>query len=280
MRIYRKLSSLYMKKNKSRTLMMFIMVIATVAFMISMDMIEVSQTYNRMEAFKKSYGDYHCEYVDISKEKLEKVENDNRVGYRDNVQNLGFLINKENGTRVELKSFNGENDNPMNFFDRKAQVLEGRKPKNNDEIVLDEESAKNLGVSGNPIGKTISFELRKEYTLPSGEKKLYSENKSFKVVGTVKRTYKEARTISSSSTGAEQKRGISYTYGDFEGQSIIPQEALTYDIILRFKGNELVASNKVDKLVNDYNLGRLTINANSNYLSEFFSVYLLKDRKK
>ena len=43
MKIYRKLSSLYMKKNKSRTLMMFIMVIATVAFMISMDMLEVSQ---------------------------------------------------------------------------------------------------------------------------------------------------------------------------------------------------------------------------------------------
>ena len=65
-KIYRKLSSLNMKKNKSRTLMMFIMVIATVAFMISMDMLEVSQKYNRMEAFKKSYGDYHCEYEDIS----------------------------------------------------------------------------------------------------------------------------------------------------------------------------------------------------------------------
>ena len=48
MKIYRKLSSLYMKKNKSRTLMMFIMVIATVAFMISMDMLEVSLNFNRM----------------------------------------------------------------------------------------------------------------------------------------------------------------------------------------------------------------------------------------
>ena len=55
-KIYRKLSALYMKKNKSRTLMMFIMVIATVAFMISIDMIKVSQTYNRMEAFKLAYG--------------------------------------------------------------------------------------------------------------------------------------------------------------------------------------------------------------------------------
>ena len=281
MKIYRKLSALYMKKNKSRTLMMFIMVIATVAFMISIDMIKVSQTYNRMEAFKLAYGDYHSEYVDISKEKLEKVANDNRVEYRDTVQNLGFLINKDNGTIGELKSFDGENDNSKNYFDRKAQVLKGEEPKNNNEIVLDEECIKNFGIVGSPIGQTVSLELRKEYTLPSGEKKLYLENKKFKVVGIVKRTYKDIKNMSSSTNvGAEQKRGIAYTYGDFNGQSIIPKEALTYDIILRFKGNELVASNKMEQLVNDYSLGRMTINPNSNYLSELLSIKDLKSVKE
>ena len=280
MKIYRKLSALYMKKNKSRTLMMFIMVIATVAFMISIDMIKVSQTYNRMEAFKLAYGDYHSEYVDISKEKLEKVSNDNRVGYRDNVQNLGFLINKDNGTIGELKSFDGENDNSKNYFDRKAQVLKGEEPKNNNEIVLDEESIKNFGIVGNPIGQTISLELRKEYTLPNGEKKLYLENKKFKVVGIVKRTYKDIKNMSSTNVGAEQKRGIAYTYGDFNGQSIIPKEALTYDIILRFKGNELFASDKMEQLVNDYSLGRMTINPNSNYISELLSINDLKSVKE
>ena len=280
MKIYRKLSALYMKKNKSRTLMMFIMVIATVAFMISIDMIKVSQTYNRMEAFKLAYGDYHSEYVDISKEKLEKVANDNRVGYRDTVQNLGFLTNKDNGTIGELKSFNGENDNHKNYFERKAQVLKGNEPKNNNEIILDEESIKNFEIVGNPIGQTISLELRKEYTLPSGEKKLYLENKTFKVVGVVKRTYKDIKNMSSTDVGAEQKRGIAYTYGDFNGQSIIPKEALTYDIILRFKGNELVASNKMEQLVNDYSLGRMTINPNSNYISELMSINDLKSVKE
>ena len=42
----------------------------------------------------------------------------------------------------------------------------------------------------------------------------------------------------------------------------------------------MVASNKVEKLVNDYNLGRLTINANSNYLSELFSINDLKSVKE
>ena len=280
MRIYRKLSLLYMKKNKSRTIMMFAIVIATVAFMLSIDMIKISQTYNKVEAYKKAYGDYHVEYVDISKEKLNKVENDSRVGYRDNVQNLGFLINKENGTKGELKSFNGENDNHKNYFERKAQVLKGNEPKNNNEIILDEESIKNFEIVGNPIGQTISLELRKEYTLPSGEKKLYLENKKFKVVGVVKRTYKDIKNMSSTDVGAEQERGIAYTYGDFNGQSIIPKEALTYDIILRFKGNELVASNKMEQLVNDYSLGRMTINPNSNYISELMSINDLKSVKE
>ena len=90
------------------------MVIATVAFMISMDMIEVSQTYNRMEAFKLAYGDYHSEYVDISKEKLEKVANDNRVEYRDTVQNLGFLINKDNAQNTITTPTTTKNHCPNN----------------------------------------------------------------------------------------------------------------------------------------------------------------------
>ena len=275
MRIYRKLSLLYMKKNKSRTVMMFAIVIATVAFMLSIDMIKISQAYNKVEAYKKAYGDYHVEHVDISKEKLEKVENDDRVGYRDNVQNLGFLINKENGTRVELKSFNGENDNSKNYFDRKGQILKGNKPKDNNEIVLDEESAKNLGVSENPIGKTISFELRKKYNLPNGEERLYSENKKFKVVGIVEREYKG---LNSSLAGkVEQERGISYTYGDFRGKNIIPKEAITYDVIIRFTGNELLAGKKIEYLMMDLKLGRMSINPNGNYLSAMYSINDLRD---
>ena len=275
MRIYRKLSLLYMKKNKSRTVMMFAIVIATVAFMLSIDMIKISQAYNKVEAYKKAYGDYHVEHVDISKEKLEKVENDDRVGYRDNVQNLGFLINKENGTRVELKSFNGENDNSKNYFDRKGQILKGNKPKDNNEIVLDEESAKNLGVSENPIGKTISFELTKKYNLPNGEERLYSENKKFKVVGIVEREYKG---LNSSLAGkVEQERGISYTYGDFRGKNIIPKEAITYDVIIRFTGNELLAGKKIEYLMMDLKLGRMSINPNGNYLSAMYSINDLRD---
>ena len=275
MRIYRKLSLLYMKKNKSRTIMMFAIVIATVAFMLSIDMIKISQAYNKVEAYKKAYGDYHVEYVDISKEKLNKVEKDSRVGYRDNVQNLGFLINKENGTKVELKSFNGENDNSKNYFDRKGQILKGNKPKDNNEIVLDEESAKNLGVSENPIGKTISFELRKKYNLPNGEERLYSENKKFKVVGIIEREYKGLN--SSLFGGAEQERGISYTYGDFNGKNIIPKEAITYDVILRFTGNELLAGKKLEYLMMDLKLGRMSVNPNGNYLSAMYSINDIRD---
>ena len=272
-KIYKKLSYLYIKKNKSRTLMTFIMIVSSVAFMFSIDMIKVSQEYNKKEAYKKVYGDYHVEYVDISKEKLKKVENDSRIGYRDNVQNLGYLINKNNGTKSELKSFNGYKDNSKEYFFRKAQVLEGREPKNNTEIVLDEISAKNFGILKNPIGKTISFELRKEYKLPNGEKSLYSENKKFKVVGLVKRKYKNIDDIK---FDTDKNRGISYTYGNFEDEGIIPIDAVTYDIILRFKGDELLVSNLIESVALKYNLGRMSFSPNSNYISVLTEISYLK----
>ena len=153
----------------------------------------------------------------------------------------------------------------MKYFDRKGQILKGKIPKNNNEIIIDEISAKNLGIEGNPIGKKISFELRKSYNLPNGEEKLYSENKTFKVVGVVKRVYSG---LNSNITGAEQERGLSYTYGDFNGQNIIPQEALTYDIILRYANvKEENASSLVEKVAMDYELGRMSFNPNANYLS-------------
>ena len=46
-----------------------------------------------------------------------------------------------------------------------------------------------------------------------------------------------------------KKEGLSYTYGDFNGQNIIPQEALTYDIILRYANvKEEKASSLVEKV--------------------------------
>ena len=84
--------------------------------------------------------------------------------------------------------------------------------------------------------------VRKEYKLPNGEKSLYSENKKFKVVGLVKRKYKNIDDIK---FDTDKNRGISYTYGNFEDEGIIPIDAVTYDIILRFKGDELLVSNLV-----------------------------------
>ena len=278
-KIYRNLSYMYIKKNKSRTVMMFLVVITVVSFLFSMDMINISQRYNRVEAYRKAYGDYHVEYVDISRDKMEKVSSDKRIEYSDNVQNLGYLVNEGNGTLVELKSFDGYNDNSGNYFDRKAQIMEGRAPKNNSEIVVDTDSANNLGISENPIGKTITFEIRKSYKLPNGEEKLYSEKKTFKVVGLVKREFEE---VNSSIVGEEQSRGLSYTYGNFDGQSIIPEESITYDIITRFdSGNSLDKEAKVsgqfEKVAMDYELGRNSLTPNSNYLGELSMINDVKD---
>ena len=107
---------------------------------------------------------------------------------------------------------------------------------------------------------------RKDYTL---------KNKKFKVVGIIEREYKGLN--SSLFGGAEQERGISYTYGDFNGKNIIPKEAITYDVILRFTGNELLAGKKLEYLMMDLKLGRMSVNPNGNYLSAMYSINDIRD---
>ena len=58
---------------------------------------------------------------------------------------------------------------------------------------------------------------------------------------------------------------------------IIPIDAVTYDIILRFKGDELLVSNLMEKVIAlKYNLGRMTISPNSNYISVLTEISYLK----
>ena len=283
-KIYRKITNAYMFKNKSKTIMLFISIVSTLALMFALDTIRISQVYNKVEAYKTSYGDYHTEYLDISRDKMLEVQDDKRVAFSDNVQNLGNLVKKENGTKSELKSFEGYKDIESNYFDRKHQKLDGRKPRNNNEIVIDEETAKNFDLGENPIGKSIYLDLLKEYKLPTGEEKLYSDKKKFKVVGIVKKINEDISEVVQ--TGAEQKRRVSYTYGNKNRQSIIPDTAITYDIIVRFNSkyansieSEINAMDKLEEVAADYEIGRNSFYPNSDYIGQLSMVEMQKEIK-
>lgn len=274
------------KLTKNKMLMVFIFALIAVSLILGVDAIKISKSKNEADEIKKVYGSYHTEYVGITEEQIQSIFKEKDIERIDNVQNLGEIVT-DNSSKVELKSFEGRYYATTQYFAMKSQKLVGKQARSNNEIVLDEEAAKILGV-GDELGKEINVTLEKEYTDKSGEKKTFKEDKKFKVVGFVKKRY-EDNIKDGTKVESNINRRIAYTYGNGnenvqgliwnKGQEIIPNEAVTYDVILRFKtGKENSVDlnknleNKVEHVAARSKIGKDKIYANSNYINKLSEI--------
>ena len=274
------------KLTKNKMLMVFIFVLIAVVIILGVDAVKISKSKTEANEIQNSYGSYHTEYVGITEEQIQSIFKEKDIERIDNVQNLGE-ISTDSGSKVELKSFEGRYYATTQYFAMKSQKLVGKQARNNDEIVLDEEAAKILGV-GDELGKEINVTLEKEYTDKSGEKKTFKEDKKFKVVGFVKKRYEES-IKDDVKIESNINRRIAYTYGNGnenvqgliwnKGQEIIPDEAVTYDVILRFKtGKENSVDlnrnleKKVEQVAARSKIGKDKIYANSDYINKLSKI--------
>ena len=266
------------KLTKNKMLMVFIFALIAVSLILGVDAIKISKSKTEANEIQNSYGSYHTEYVGITEEQIQSIFKEKDIERIDNVQNLGE-ISTADGSKVELKSFEGRYYATTQYFAMKSQKLVGKQARNNNEIVLDEEAAKILGV-GDELGKEINVNLEKEYTDKNGEKKTFKEDKKFKVVGFVKKRYEDNTKVESNIN-----RRIAYTYGNGnenvqgliwnKGQEIIPDEAVTYDVILRFKtgkenhvGSNVNLEKKVEQVGARSKIGKNKIYPNSKYINK------------
>ena len=270
------------KLTKNKMLMVFIFALIAVVLILGVDAVKISKSKDEADEIQKSYGIYHTEYVGITEEQILSLFKEKDIERIDNVQNLGEIATN-NGSKVELKSFEGRYYATTQYFAMKSQKLVGKQARSNNEIVLDEEAAKILGV-GDELGKEINVTLEKEYTDKNGEKKTFKEDKKFKVVGFVKKRY-EDNIKDDVKIESNTNRRIAYTYGNGnenvqgliwnKGQEIIPDEAVTYDVILRFKtGKENSVDlnknleKKVEQVAARSKIGKDKIYANSKYINK------------
>ena len=270
------------KLTKNKMLMVFIFALIAVVLILGADAVKISKSKTEANEIQKSYGSYHTEYVGITEEQIQSIFKEKDIERIDNVQNLGE-ISTADGSKVELKSFEGRYYATTQYFAMKSQKLVGKQARNNDEIVLDEEAAKILGV-GDELGKEINVTLEKEYTDKNGEKKTFKEDKKFKVVGFVKKRYEDNTKVESNIN-----RRIAYTYGNGnenvqgliwnKGQELIPDEAVTYDVILRFKtgkenhiGSNVNLEKKVEQVGARSKIGKDKIYPNSNYINKLSKI--------
>lgn len=276
----------FKKLTKNKMLIVFLFALVAVVLILGVDAVKISKSKDEAEEIKKVYGSYHTEYVGITEEEIENLFKEKDIERIDNVQNLGE-ISIDSGSKVELKSFEGRYYATTQYFAMKSQKLVGKQARNNDEIVLDEEAAKIFGV-GDELGKEINVTLEKEYTDKNGEKKTFKEDKKFKVVGFVKRRY-EDNIKDGTKVESNINRRIAYTYGNGnenvqgliwnKGQELIPDEAVTYDVILRFKtGKENSVElnqnleKKVEQVAARSKIGKDKIYANSNYINKLSKI--------
>lgn len=274
------------KLTKNKMLIVFLFALIAVVLILGVDAIKILNSKDEADEIKKVYGSYHTEYVGITEEQIQSIFKEKDIERIDNVQNLGE-ITINNGSKVELKSFEGRYYATTQYFAMKSQKLVGKQARNNNEIVLDEEAARILGV-GDELGKEINVTLEKKYTDKSGEKKIFKEDKKFKVVGFVKKRYEE-NIKDDVKIESNINRRIAYTYGNGnenvqgliwnKGQEIIPDEAVTYDVILRFKtGKENFVDlnknleKKVKQVAARSEIGKDKIYANSNYINKLSEI--------
>lgn len=270
------------KLTKNKMLMVFIFALIAVVLILGVDAVKISKSKTEADEIQKSYGSYHTEYVGITEEQIQSIFKEKDIERIDNVQNLGE-ISTADGSKVELKSFEGRYYATTQYFAMKSQKLVGKQARNNNEIVLDEEAAKILGV-GDELGKEINVNLEKEYTDKNGEKKTFKEDKKFKVVGFVKKRYEDNTKVESNIN-----RRIAYTYGNGnenvqgliwnKGQELIPDEAVTYDVILRFKtgkenhvGSNVNLEKKVEQVGARSKIVKNKIYPNSNYINKLSKI--------
>ena len=134
--------------------------------------------------------------------------------------------------------------------------VKGNEPKNDNEIVLEEKALKEMGLS-DKLGQSINFNIIKKYIDENNQNQIYSKEKTFKLVGILKKP----DGFYDDNIYYKVKGFTKYT----ESQSILPKELVTHSGRLKFTSNTPSIS-MVNKALDKYKLdeNRFLINVQLN----------------
>ena len=170
----------------------------------------------------------------------KKLETDGKVSKGNSVQNLGRISDKK-GNSFILTSSNEEY-----LKSRYNKIIEGRLPKNNNEIVLEKKALEAMNLSEG-VGSTLNLTIKKNYKDTNGSNQLFSINKEFKIVGVMEKPKGYYDVV-------WQYEAV--TYGNDETNNIIPHDAISYNSILSFKSGWRNIEGECDYLMKKYKLGQ------------------------
>ncbi|WP_434793423.1 hypothetical protein TPDSL_29620 [Terrisporobacter petrolearius] len=243
MKVSFKLAVSYLKSQKGKSLALITSISLAVMLIFTLNVIpETKSEINIKEAYE-NFSDYHAEYNNLSDSVSNQLEKDKEVKEIHDVINLGSIVDK-NGVSIQLNSYNKDFINAYGY-----KLINGTYPKNENEIVLEEKTLKEMQLD-NKLNQKVNFTVVKHYVDNKNENQIYSKKKKFKLVGIVQ---KPEAYYKSYDEGNEYYNVKGFTYFT-SNQNIIPKELVTHSGILRFntknpsmsKANEIIGKYKLD----------------------------------
>ena len=199
MELLNKLTTKNLSLNKKRTIVTIIGIILATSLITGVATLLTSFQKSAVNIVKESAGNYHYEFIDVPIEDLKYIKDNRNIENLYVIQNIGYskLENSENEYKPYLY-ITGFSENAMGNLGLK--LLEGRFPKNENEIVISKHIQTNA---------KIEYEIGDEITLDIGKRTIdgeelnqnnpYSEEenveekfekeftKTYKIVGVIER---------------------------------------------------------------------------------------------
>ena len=177
MNIVSKVTWMYMKKNRKRTLVTIFGVIISVA-MITAVLISIESF---MDMFLRremaSSGSWIAEYRDVNKEQLEMLKNNNAIGTVMLRDELGYSL-LEDSEDSNKKYLYIEEADTRAMEDMHLEVVSGRLPQKNGEIVLDQALLSNVG-NRYAVGDTLELVLGHREMEVDGQILIYDQSAGY-----------------------------------------------------------------------------------------------------
>lgn len=202
MNILNKLTIKHLKMNKKRTVVTIIGVILSTALMVGIGLLfSTFREYLIDETIGYS-GDYHTEFSQVEQDKFSLITNNIKVKDYFYSKHIGFayLDNSSN----EYKPYLDVLEVSDNYFEE-LNLIDGRMPKNSNEVVISNHIETNGGVKYN-IGDTLELNIGERYSegdrladiAPNNNSFIPDEyleiedTKKYEIVGIVERSNYEA----------------------------------------------------------------------------------------
>ncbi|WP_323729389.1 FtsX-like permease family protein [Paraclostridium bifermentans] len=189
-----KLAISYMKKQKGKTIALLSSIALAVMLIFSMNVIRDSGYDSQIQEAKDLHGDYQVWFERLNIDKVKQLETGNEVKKASKVKYFCEIVNKENGVKLDLNSYDENFINSLNY------KMVGREPREDGEIVIEKEAAEQMGIS-NPLNNNIDMLLMNNYVDDNGINKIDSKNKTFKIVGLIEKPDRYYSSLSSSISG-------------------------------------------------------------------------------